>query len=62
MKKPLIVDPWAEYGKPVNFLSVVLEPDPVELAPKPRPTIEELERLLNSEEDVAIEILPYGFY
>ncbi len=33
---------------------------PMNLLPRRRPTIDELERLLRSEEDVAIEILPNG--
>ena len=53
-------DPWAEYGKPVTFIGIVLEPG---LIPDEKPTpstIEELERILNSECDDVIEILPNG--
>jgi hypothetical protein len=52
-------DPWAEYGKPITFIGAALEPDPV-LAEKAHVSITELERILNSEEELQIEILPNG--
>lgn len=52
-------DPWAEYGKPISFLDAVSELDPVQQEQK-RSTIDELERILNSEADVVIEIMPNG--
>ena len=52
-------DPWAEYGKPTTFSGVALECDPTSEARK-IPSIEELERILNSEEELMIEILPNG--
>ncbi len=57
--KQRFADPWAEYGKPITFIGVALQPDPV-LAEKSRVTIAELERILNSEEELMIEILPNG--
>lgn len=41
--------PWFDLNHPMN-----------QVPPRRKPTVEELEKLLNSEEDAAIEILPNG--
>jgi hypothetical protein len=43
-----IYSPWFDWQHPINAV------------PRKRPTIDELERILNSEEDHMIEILPNG--
>ena len=56
-------DPWAEYGSPVTFIGVALEAAAQAEQPAPvsrKPTIEELEIILNSECEVHIEIAPNG--
>jgi hypothetical protein len=58
-KRTPVVDPWAEYGKPITFAGAALEPDPAPQV-RQRSTIDELERILNSEEEKWIEILPNG--
>jgi hypothetical protein len=52
-------DPWAEYGKPITFISATLEPH---FLPEIKgiPTITQLEALLDREDELMIEILPNG--
>ena len=63
MKKTKYHDPWAEYGPPTTTLRAVMatiEGEKKSAQPRQRPTIDELERILKSECDVAIEIAPDG--
>ena len=56
-------DPWAEYGSPVTFIGVALENAAQAEQPKAvskKPTIDELERILNRECEDHIEIAPNG--
>ena len=58
-KRQRFIDPWAEYGKPITFIGAVLEPDPAPEV-KPSTTLSELERILEREDELMIEILPNG--
>lgn len=63
MKKRKIHDPWAEYGPPVTTFAAAeatRRGEEEAAKPKRRPTIDELECILNSDREVAIEIAPNG--
>ncbi len=63
MRKTKYHDPWAEYGPATTTLGAVLatiEGEKQTAQTRPKSTIDELERILNGECDVAIEIAPNG--